>query len=80
MPFVGYLKIIKKNLKFMLDFPLFSPNWSCFHIPDFVPHFRPNNALILSPNLVISRARVSQPSDFRCRQWSFSSLSIHWRQ
>ena len=77
MPLAGDSK--KKNLKSTLDFPLFSPNWSRFHIPGFVPLFRPKNALILSPNLVISQARVSRPSDCWCRQSRFSSVSIHWR-
>ena len=43
-----------------------------FHIPECFPRFRPKNALILSSS------GVSWPSDFRCKRWSFSSLSIHW--
>ncbi|KAL6332100.1 hypothetical protein AAG906_020781 [Vitis piasezkii] len=52
-----------------------------FHIPECFPRFRPKNALILSSSgnaLILSSSGVSWPSDFRCKRWSFSSLSIHW--
>ncbi|RVW60268.1 Trafficking protein particle complex II-specific subunit 130-like [Vitis vinifera] len=52
-----------------------------FYIPECFPRFRPKNALILSSSgnaLILSSSGVSWPSDFRCKRWSFSFLSIHW--